>query len=167
MAKLADYKPLEKNPNLGSKRGNDLLEKSLENGGVGPSICVANDGEFLAGNHTAQKVGEMFGADVKIIEVQTTGKELVVVRRVDIPNAQDEKAKHLIIGTNRVADVGHNYDLEALQEFEPEILEEYFFTEELAELEETPNIDFHEYDESAADDVKMCTCPNCGHEFAP
>lgn len=28
-----------------------------------------------------------------------------------------------------------------------------------------PNIDFKEYDESAADDVKYCECPNCGHSF--
>lgn len=26
-------------------------------------------------------------------------------------------------------------------------------------------IEFKEYDESIADDVKYCTCPNCGHKF--
>jgi len=28
-----------------------------------------------------------------------------------------------------------------------------------------PNVEFPEYDESIADGVEMCTCPNCGHEF--
>jgi hypothetical protein len=28
-----------------------------------------------------------------------------------------------------------------------------------------PNIDFKEYDESVADEVQYCTCPNCGHKF--
>ena len=28
-----------------------------------------------------------------------------------------------------------------------------------------PDVDFKEYDESAADDVQYCECPNCGHTF--
>lgn len=28
-----------------------------------------------------------------------------------------------------------------------------------------PDIEFKEYDESAADDVQYCECPNCGHRF--
>ena len=30
---------------------------------------------------------------------------------------------------------------------------------------EIPDVEFREYDESIADDVEMCTCPSCGHEF--
>jgi hypothetical protein len=29
----------------------------------------------------------------------------------------------------------------------------------------TPNVEFKEYDESVEEEVKYCTCPNCGHEF--
>jgi len=40
----------------------------------------------------------------------------------------------------------------------------------LAELAEQaglqpPDVDFKEYDESAADEVKYCECPSCGHKF--
>jgi len=28
-----------------------------------------------------------------------------------------------------------------------------------------PDVDFKEYDESAADEVKYCECPSCGHKF--
>lgn len=28
-----------------------------------------------------------------------------------------------------------------------------------------PDVDFKEYGEDTADDVKMCRCPECGHEF--
>ena len=28
-----------------------------------------------------------------------------------------------------------------------------------------PDVEFKEYDESAADDVQYCECPNCGHTF--
>lgn len=29
-----------------------------------------------------------------------------------------------------------------------------------------PDVEFKEYDESIADDVEVCHCPNCGHEHA-
>ena len=28
-----------------------------------------------------------------------------------------------------------------------------------------PDVDFKEYDETTADDVQYCECPNCGHKF--
>jgi hypothetical protein len=28
-----------------------------------------------------------------------------------------------------------------------------------------PDVTFKEFDETAADDVKYCTCPECGHRF--
>lgn len=31
--------------------------------------------------------------------------------------------------------------------------------------EEPPDVEFKEFDETAADEVKMITCPQCGHEF--
>jgi hypothetical protein len=45
-----------------------------------------------------------------------------------------------------------------------------FFDDEIEALLATvnnqiPDVEFKEYDESAADDVEMCTCPKCGHEF--
>jgi len=145
MPKLTDYKPLKNNPNKGSKRGNDLLETSLEQGGLGRSIVVANNGDILGGNHVTAKVGELFGLDTPVLEVPTDGNTLVVVKRTDIPSANSPKGKHLILADNRVGDF-HLYDLEALQEFKPEILEEYFFGNELALLEDdgTPlNYDEH------------------------
>jgi hypothetical protein len=38
---------------------------------------------------------------------------------------------------------------------------------QLAEAEGVvpPNVDFREFDETTADDVEYCTCPNCGHKF--
>ena len=41
-----------------------------------------------------------------------------------------------------------------------------FDAAELAQLMgEVPDVAFKEYDESAADDVKYCECPKCGHKF--
>lgn len=134
MPKLTDYTPLKKNPNKGSKRGNDLLETSLEQGGIGRSILVAKNGDILGGNHVTEKVGEMFGADIPVIEVETDGKSLVVVKRSDIESAETPKGQHLILADNRVGDF-HEYDYDILQEYEA--VSDYFFEDELAGYEES------------------------------
>ena len=36
---------------------------------------------------------------------------------------------------------------------------------ELADIMLGKDVEFKEYDESAADDVQMLTCPKCGHTF--
>lgn len=38
-------------------------------------------------------------------------------------------------------------------------------TESLALLVSLPDVEFKEYDESVENDVKYCTCPNCGTKF--
>ena len=159
--KLTDYKPLARNPNKGSQRGDALLEKSLEQGGLGRSIVVAANGEILAGNHVTAKAGELFGDELTIQEVETDGNTLVVVKRTDIPNSKSKKAKTLIVADNRTAD-NHEYDHEILQaDYEPELLEEYFFAEEL----DVSKVEFKEFDESIADTVEYITCPHCGEKF--
>jgi ParB-like chromosome segregation protein Spo0J len=40
-----------------------------------------------------------------------------------------------------------------------------FTAEELADVMLGPDVDQKEYDESAADDVQLVTCPKCGHSF--
>jgi hypothetical protein len=34
-----------------------------------------------------------------------------------------------------------------------------------AAMAAVPEVDFKEYDESVADEVQYCECPNCGHRF--
>jgi len=36
---------------------------------------------------------------------------------------------------------------------------------ELTDITLGRDVEFKEYDESAADDVKLATCPKCGHSF--
>jgi len=112
---LTTYKPLKRNPNRGSKRNSDLLQTSLEQGGIGRSIVVAASGEILAGNHVYEQAGASF-EDLEIIEVETTGNQLVVVKRTDLPNADDPRAKALILGDNRAGDADRNWDVDVIQE---------------------------------------------------
>jgi hypothetical protein len=41
-----------------------------------------------------------------------------------------------------------------------------FRPDELAEYAQpAPDVEFKEYTEEVENDVKYCTCPNCGHKF--
>ena len=70
-----------KNANVGTARGRAMLTKSLETYGAGRSIVVDKHGTILAGNKTAEAAARA-GMPIKIVE--TTGEELVVVRRKDL-----------------------------------------------------------------------------------
>ena len=48
-------------------------------------------------------------------------------------------------------------------EFDLELLG--FDAAELADITLGPDVEQREYDESAADDVELVTCPKCGHSF--
>jgi len=52
-----------------------------------------------------------------------------------------------------------NTDSPALQQMLADVAEAVGF------LLNPDGIEFKEYDESTADDVEYCTCPNCGHQF--
>ena len=92
-----------------------------------------------------------------------------------------EERKQFVLSLHEGA-VGQ-WNFEELGNWEPELLATYgfdqdaldqtrremaFLIEMLGEGEgdsEVPDVDFAEYDETAADDVKMCECPECGHKF--
>lgn len=133
--RLSDLIQLKKNPNLGSERGNALLRTSFEKGGVGRSILFANNGEILAGNHAAEVYGQLFD-EQEVLVVETDGKQLVAVKRTDIPDSDDERAKALIIGDNRTSDF-HEYDANViadLLESDQDILKSFFYDWELDKL---------------------------------
>lgn len=56
------------------------------------------------------------------------------------------------------------FSFEALDEFMPQTRD---ILEQAADLldQDLSNVEFPEYDESVADDVKMAVCPKCGEEF--
>ena len=97
--KLSDYIPDPRNPNKGSIRGVAALEKSVDKFGAGRSGLVDKDGIIRAGNHTAE---QLYAAGIEdVIEVETNGKEWVVVRRVDM----DEKTgKAYAVADNRIGE---------------------------------------------------------------
>lgn len=117
-SKLSDLKLDERNINVGSERGNALLEKSLREGGAGRSILIDKNGSVIAGNQTVQKAVELGFENVIIVPAD--GKTLVAVQRTDLDINSPEGVRMKILD-NTVSK--HNYieDAEVMEA----ICEEY------------------------------------------
>lgn len=187
--KLADLRCDPNNANKGTKRGLELLERSLERCGIGRSVLVDRNGILIAGNKATERIADLTSGDVEIVTVRTTGRQLVVVQRedLDLLDPTDGRARELAIADNRVAEVDLEWDANVLLHHMPAVdVGGYFFDQELARL-------FGEADAkgelgtprstaaAAADpvvepdaaaaathdpaDEDQTICPECGHRF--
>lgn len=112
--KLSDYRPAAVNPNRGTPRGVQAIADSLGRLGAGRSLLVDRDGEAIAGSHTLEAAADAGFTDV--IEVETDGHELVVVRRRDLDLDTDDRARALQIADNRTTQIGYRPDVKVLSE---------------------------------------------------
>jgi hypothetical protein len=101
--RLKQLKPDPKNVNLGTERGQQMLESSLRKYGAGRSILIDRNNVIIAGNKTASEAGQI-GLD-KIRVIETDGTELVAVKRTDLDLERDKAARELAVADNRVAEV--------------------------------------------------------------
>lgn len=130
--KLEDLRPDSRNANRGTKRGLDLLEKSLLRLGAGRSIVVDRAGNVIAGNKTLEVAAEL-GLPIEVVE--TDGKRLVVVRRTDL-DLDSKNGRELAVADNRTSEVGLEWDaaeVVALIE-EDVVIGEYFADSEIERL---------------------------------
>lgn len=103
-ATIEQYLPDDRNVNKGSQIGDGLLEKSIQKNGLGRSILVSADNTIIAGNKTHQKAAELGLQNV--IEVETDGNDLIVVKRTDI-KSRTKEFYDMAIADNQVQK--HNY----------------------------------------------------------
>ena len=125
----------DRNANLHTEEGHELVNKSLSDLGAGRSILVDQNNKIIAGNLTKEKA-EALG--YKFLVVDTDGDTLIVHRRtdLDLDNVNDSRARQLAIADNKTAEASLNWDMDQLQadaeeysinladwnfEFEPEI----------------------------------------------
>jgi hypothetical protein len=107
--RLEDLTPDQSNANKGTARGRALLEDSLRRLGAGRSVVADRDGNVIGGNKTLDVAVEL-GLGVKVVE--TTGHELVVVKRNDLSltDGDDKRARELAYLDNRVAELDLDWD---------------------------------------------------------
>jgi len=135
MAKLSELIPDPRNANKGTKRGAAQLEVSLRKYGAGRSILLDKAGRIIAGNKTAENAAAIGLEDVVVVE--TDGTKLVAVKRTDLDLTDDDTgARALAYADNRVAEVGLEWDAEAVfADMEAGVeLGDFFREDELAEL---------------------------------
>ena len=103
------------NFNRGSEEGQQLMERSFKELGAGRSILLDKNGNIIAGNKS-QKAA--IAAGIKRVRVvETTGDELVAVKRtdVDIDSAEGRKMAYLDNLTTQVNLTWDQTELEAVQ----------------------------------------------------
>lgn len=99
----------KKNANKGTARGRELLKHSLTELGAGRSILADKHGNIIAGNKTFEQAQAM---GLKVREIETSGDELVVVKRNDLDLYEGTKARELAYADNRVAEIDLSWDAE-------------------------------------------------------
>jgi len=100
--KAKKYKLDPRNARKHPDRNKDAVSKSLDELGAGRSIVVDADGVVIGGNavyEQAQKLG------IPVREIETSGDELVVVRRVDL-KTDDPRRKAMALADNQIGMLG-------------------------------------------------------------
>lgn len=158
--------PDGENANRGTKRGRDLLEKSLRRLGAGRSIVVDRDGNVVAGNKTLEVAVDL-GLPIRVVE--SDGRELVVVQRTDL-SLRDKRGRELALADNRTAEVGLEWEAQSIALYLDEgvAVSEYFHEDELAALlgggDQGDEDEGNEEDDSRGPGT--VTCPECGYTFS-
>lgn len=101
------------NFNKGTDAGRQLMEKSFKELGAGRSILVDRDGRIIAGNKSQQAAIAAGIKKVRIIE--TTGDELVAVKRTDL-SLDSKEGRELALADNLTTQVNLEWDKVELAE---------------------------------------------------
>ncbi|HEU5090508.1 MAG TPA: hypothetical protein VFT99_23800, partial [Roseiflexaceae bacterium] len=149
-----------------TERGMRALDDSISRDGWIGAVTVAADGETFDGSARVETTAANGMLDDAIV-VETDGRKPIIVKRTDIPTATDPRAVRLGLAANRVAQLNLEWEPGVLADLAQEIDVGPLWTpnEWREAAMEAPDVEFKEYDESVENDVKYCTCPNCGHEF--
>ena len=110
---ISEITPDDHNANQGTKRGQAMLNHSLQTYGAGRSILLDKNNKIIAGNQTTAEAGVIGMEDVIVVE--TTGDQLVAVKRTDL-DLDDPNARMLAYADNRVSSVNLDFNPEVLAE---------------------------------------------------
>lgn len=109
LAKVQDLTFDDKNFNNHTEFGMGLLEKSMRSHGAGRSVLVDKNNRLIAGNGIVETAASI-GLDDAII-VETTGEQLVVVKRTDV-DLDTKQGRDMALADNATssADLEWNHD---------------------------------------------------------
>jgi len=105
---IAEFRPLEANPNQHTERGMHQLKQSVEEDGWVAPITVAADGESLDGAARTEVATDKSADSVVVVEHD--GTKPVIMVRTDIPDASTPLARRIIYRANRIAELDLSWD---------------------------------------------------------
>lgn len=170
---LRSLSPWERNYNRGDI---DAIRASIERFGFNAALRVWKDEIIVAGNHTYAALCRLRDLDAAVPAgeaVRKRGDDWEVLC-IDLSHLSFREAEAFAIADNRVAALA-TQDQNALAELlnelgsDPPLLEAIGYTADeidviLARLG-APEVEFPEFDESAAADVEFLECPECHHRW--
>ena len=109
MAKLNDFKTQRVNANKHTERGIAALDNSIKRDGWIGAVTVAADGETFDGSARLEALADAMPSAEPII-VESDGTRPVIVRRTDIPDTDDPRAKRLGVAANVIAHMDYAPD---------------------------------------------------------
>ena len=95
------------NFNRGTEEGQQLMERSFKELGAGRSILLDREGNIIAGNKSQEAARKAGIKRVRIVE--TTGDELVAVKRTDI-DIDSKEGREMALLDNLTTQVNLNWD---------------------------------------------------------
>jgi hypothetical protein len=135
--KLSDFTTQKANVNRHKVRGMGMLDNVIAKDGWQGAITTAANGETFAGSARLEVAQERFGDESEPIVFDIDGTRPVILRRVDIPTADDPRAIRLGIADNRISELNYDPDIELLSAIAEEVdISDMYFEDELAALVE-------------------------------
>lgn len=110
---IEDLKFDEHNFNRHTEDGMELLERSVREHNFGRSILVDKDNNIIAGNGIVETAKKLDKTKIRVIE--TTGEELVVVKRTDV-DINTKKGREMALADNATASNNLSWSKEELSE---------------------------------------------------
>ena len=153
MSSIKDLKFDDKNFNKHTEFGMSLLEKSLKENGAGRSILIDKDNNIIAGNGIIEAAGQAGFDKIKIVE--TTGDEIVAVKRTDL-SLNSEKGRVMALADNATASADLEWDEDNLKtEFSQEEIEKWGVDLDWEDGKEVAEDEAPEVDESQPADSQL------------
>lgn len=148
--------PYSKNPRTHSEEQIAQIAASIREFGFTNPILIDSNQGIIAGHGRLAAAKEL---------------RLEKVPCIDLSHLTDEQKRVYLIADNQITlNGGWNdellrLELMDLKELGANLELTGFDAMELADIMLGKDVEFKEYDESAADDVQLATCPKCGHTF--
>lgn len=151
-------RPAPYNPRKMGADERKRLERGIrEFGLVDPIIARRSDGMVIGGHQRLASAISLKLASVPVVYLDDITDDRAAALNVLLNNPGAAGEWDMPKLTDLLSELdAHGFDA-TLTGFDGSALEQM--------LGHAPSVDFKEFDESAADDVKYCECPECGHKF--